>query len=211
MRSVPSSTDNLFYVSCRSLILKNVKWLDLQNLADKSLRSLSLQEDAQYRHNPRVFPRLAILTGVTRLELLERNDDADNSIQILRRLQLQELVLIDCRGMAQRLFVPGALTTIKRLHIERSHVISEEHMIEGQADRRQQVRQGLEAVGDVIFSLPNLYQVSGTCTLFLIGMRQGLKSWMEADFIEGTMVSCESYHCCLVSCMKVWTKPHDGE
>ena len=194
-------------MSCRTLILKNVRVPELLALADENLQSLSLQEDEANIYISSPLPRLDILTRLTRLELLERDGDADNSIEI-RGLQLQELVLIDCKCLAQELFVPGALTTLRKLHIEISHFISDESMMKNLPDSR---RQELKAVGEITLGLPHLYQVSGACTLFLVGMRQGLKSWREADFIEGTMVSCKSYHCCSLSQMKVWTKPLDWE
>lgn len=191
-------------MSGRSLILRGTQTFELLNLADESLRSLSLHEDGVYRHNPLLLPRIAGLTGLTRLELSQREGDAVDSIQMLRGLQLQELVLIECSGIEQRLFIPGALTTLRRLHIEESDFISEESMMEILPEN---TRQELRAAGDSILQLPHLYQVSGMCTLYQMSMQEGLRSWTEALFPEGLMVSYKSSHSCAIHQMKVWTKP----
>ena len=177
---------------------------EVLDLADKSLQSLSFQEKDTFSQTNSDLPRITCLTNLTRLELSRRPLDAEDSIQMLRGLQLQELVLLECISTAQRLFVHGSLTTLRRLHIERSSFFSDESTTVLISSSRLDA---LKAAGDVILGLPHLHQISGACPLFEIGMGQGLRGWLEADLPEGTMVSDKNYHCCPVSRMKVWTKP----
>lgn len=188
----------------RSLLVKNLGYPAALDLADENLQSLSFKEHHKYIGISSALPRLANFSCLTRLELFESKDVAEDSVQILRSLQLQELVLIDCRGLEQKLFVPGALTTLRRLHIEEKNCdIACASLL---LDTRYYE---LGAVGDIIWEIAGLEQVSGMCEVFVVGMMRGLSNWEEADLSEGTMVSCKSSHSCVLNHMKVWTKPHD--
>ena len=180
----------------------------LLNLAHKDLRSLSLQDHRYALWSSRSLPKLASLTGLTRLELIAAGTGDVEEVFLLRDLQLQELVLINCPGLEWKLFVPGALSRLRKLHIEdggciaigsgcraRNHLMFEEE------------RDQLKAAGKVVFQLDELSQISGLCNLFVAGMRRGLRKWDDAALPGGTMVSNEAFHCCPLHLMKVWTKP----
>lgn len=101
------------HLSGRSLIL-TASDPDFVDLADDSLPSISLKEQ-----EPDAFESVAKLTRLTSLTRIElRYMCAGDSLTSLRGLPLQELVLLDCPGVAYKLFAPAALTTLRRLHIE---------------------------------------------------------------------------------------------
>ena len=86
-------------------------------------------------------------------------------------MPLQELVLLDLSGMEKVFFVPGALSTLRRLHIEEPSFLQNPH-----ADRQRLLdhESALERAAEQIFQLPELYQISGHCDLFKCAMKQVL-------------------------------------
>ena len=189
---------------CSFLLLEDASLDSPLNLADKSLQSLSLKENQDSVNRARSLQKLASLTALTRMELEAQLVDQEEEIAALRNLQLQELALLNCAGLELRLLVPGALTRLRKLHIE------EKKLLLGNYTRNpllcDEEREQLKATGEVVFQLKGLSQISGLCNLFAIGMRQGLKEWEEAAFSEGTMVSKITTHCCPPHLMKLWTK-----
>ena len=122
-------------------------------------------------------------------------------------MELRELVLLNCKQieLKPQLSVPGALTSLTALHIEDATCSS--YRAESLQPVPASKREELKKVGDAIFRLPQLQQLSGWCDLFAIGMKQGLKSWEKCALPEGTMVTDKLDHTCCLSWMKVWTKP----
>lgn len=184
----------------------DLKFLDL---GDSNLQSLSIVQPAWKIIAPSL-PQLGLLRGLTRLELA--HIDCSNCCQFLKHLPLQELTFLDCRGAELQLFnkyVPGMLTSLRRLHIEDSACNDDEgHVLyldpEGFPKTMREAQ--LKKTGSVIFCLPHLRSVSGWCQLYKTSMRQGLKSWQKFGLSRGTMVSDKERHCCPVSRMKIWLK-----
>ena len=191
---------------CRSLKLEALSIDSLLRLAYEDLQSLSLQKNHSFRPDPPCLQKVASLTKLTRLELKGLSKSSDEEIAALRNLQLQELVLLNCADLDLKLFVPGALTTLRKLHIENvnivpigSHHMMNEILLDEERDK-------LKAVGEIVFQLGELSQISGWCNLFKVGMRQGLREWNAADLPTGIMVSNTEMHCCPLRYMQLWTK-----
>ena len=188
---------------CSSLIIiGRHAFLDL---AAENLQSLSLDLS-----RPCCSPRIAELTRLTELTRLELLDDdnwraAPPCFKPLRDLPLQELVILGFSGPEKVLFVPGALSTLRRLHIEDASCLKKSQG-DGQLELDDEC--ALERAAEQIFQLPELYQVSGKCDLFEFAMKQGLKTWREADCQKGLMVTYKGFHSCHEKWMKVWTKPN---
>ena len=136
-------------------------------------------------------PELARLVELTRLELVQQDQISYSQAALiaLRGLRLQELVLLNCHEMELKLLlsVPGALTTLRKLHIEDPAALSyQPETCEPLPCGKQK---DLKSVGAAIFGLPELQQLSGWCDLFAIGMRHGLRRWKKSAFPEGFMVT----------------------
>ena len=104
-------------------------------------------------------------TTLTRVELRTfwcRFPDSLLPLQVrpLQILPLQELALLDCDKLELQLIVPGALTSLRRLHIEVAN--------KGQQDSIEapSLAKGLTPCGEVLLSLPHLSQLSGFSASF---------------------------------------------
>ena len=195
------------FMLCSTLLLQDAALAPLLNLASEDLQSLSLYECSLCSVGDLPSPqRLASLTALTRLELLWFWKE-EPKLAALRSLLLQELVLINCPGIEQKLFTPGALTALRKLHIENGQCIALGKFRVSNDPLLDEERDELEATGKVVFQLDELSQISGLCNLFVAGMRQGLREWDAAALPEGTMVSKRARHRCPLHLMKVWTKP----
>ena len=186
-------------------------------LASDQLESLSIKDDSDLNLGwDARLPELLRLTGLTRLVLIQWDYDemSLHSVEVLRQLHLQELVLLDCHQLELDIFIPGALTSLRKLHIEETTSIFINGEEEGQLyiDNRQDepvVQSNVQIskeVAEAVFSLPELFQLSGLCNLFAMGMKEGLRNWEEAPLLEGFMVPSKDHHTCAVSRLKVWTK-----
>lgn len=135
------------------------------------------------------------LTAMTRLELSDfaySSSDVQSQLVIqnpsldftsLRRLDLQELVLLECYNLELGLFDHRAFPSLLRLHIVDS-------------DARQNkiscsplVTRQLAECGRVVIGMRQLTQPSGSCSLFSWGMRCELASWHSDDYCPGSMTS----------------------
>ena len=155
------------------------------------------------------LPKLARFTALIRLELSDWKRAEDKSLKALRRLNLQELVLLSCPLLELQLFVPFALQQLRRLHIEDSTGANKIDMVDTHKERQLRLdrKSTLEESGKAVFQLPELHQLSGMCSLFQIGMKEGLRSWKEAECPEGTMLLDSSCHKCHVDWLRLWIKP----
>ena len=144
--------------------------------------------------------------------ILRPKPTPQDSLQSLRQLQLRELTLLDCGGLELELFTPGALTSLRNLHVEDSACrLNRSGRVKELLDQAQvspsvQARvQRARGVGEIVLQLPELHQVSGLCDLFMLGMRSGLRlgGWYEADLPAGTMVT-SAHHRCHFSRLKLW-------
>ena len=179
----------------------------LLDLAHEDLPSLSLRDYQGSIYDSQSLRKLASLTELTRLELKALTTDNEEEVGALRYLQLQELVLINCPDLEWRLFVPGALTRLRKLHIENEDCIAIGNYRMRNSLLLDKKREQLKAAGEIVFQLGELSQISGLCNLFVAGMRQGLGEWDVAALPEGTMVSDTATHCCPINLMKIWSKP----
>ena len=116
-------------------------------------------------------------------------------------------MFLNCKEIELKplLFVPGALSTLTALHIDDARCSS--YTAESLEPLPASKRKELKRVGDAVFRLPQLQQLSGWCDIFVIGMKQGLKSWEKRPLPEGTMVTHKTDHKCALDWMKLWTKP----
>ena len=189
---------------CSFLLLEAESLDSPLDLGHEGLQSLSLNGD--FRRKPQFLQKLASLTGLTRLELKAELADNEEEIAALRNLRLQELALIESAGLEMKLFVPGALTRLRKLHIEdRNSLLFDmyPYMRHKLGDREQEQ---LKRTGDIVLELDGLTQISGRCNVFVVGMRQGLEEWEEAALPEGTMLSAKMTHCIFPHLMKVLTR-----
>lgn len=173
------------------------------HLGDTGLQSLSSEQpENEFRYIKPTLPQLANTSGLTRLELIRL--DVCNFVTRVRGLPLRELILISCHATELQLFVPGAFTSLQKLHIEEG--ACEDVMQEDEDSATGNEELQLKDVGAMILDLPELRQVSGWCELYERGMREGLRSWGESFFPNRAMVSSNKRRHCYVSRMKMWTR-----
>ena len=195
---------------CSFLLLEDICFGSPLSLAHEDLQSFSLQDNGVSRSRLDLpsLDRLASLTALTRLELnTGMLSCTEEEIEAVKNLQLRELVLVNCAGIELKLFVPGALSRLRKLHIEDRKCIAigsgyrarNELMLDKERDK-------LTATGGIVFQLRELCQISGLCNLFVLGMRRGLRKWDVAALPERPMVSRQTSHRCPLHLMKVWTK-----
>ena len=132
---------------------------------------------------------VARLSALTRLKLVAYF--CTTRLTALQRLNLRELYLYRCPGAAEALLLPGAMTTLQRLHILDDGTpwllnpeIFQKELTDAESEGHKEV-QKLYQMGQVLFSLPSLVQVSGTCPLFTCAMAEGLKDWSVWKHGEG--------------------------
>ena len=153
-------------------------------LAGPDLLSLEMTSDEgnkRYELPWRMLTPIANLSALTRLQLsrYKRN----TRLTTLQHLNLQELNLHSCPGAAEAILLPGTMTTLQKLHIWEDRP-SQPNDLEAYnkdlADTESeghQSAQKLHQLGQVLFSLPSLVQVSGLCPLFSCAMAEGLENW----------------------------------
>ena len=158
---------------------------DYLQLAEASL------EDLEYSRPPneKTFRmpnagKLATLTALTRLVLFATHGPLQ-PFPLSCLAKLKELVLIDCRRLHTALFVPGALQSLQRLHIEGSegcyYCQYVEYISEYVASAEEYA--DLRKAGELIVSLPQLRQVSGgPCPLLSVGLESHLSAWHVCSY-----------------------------
>lgn len=120
--------------------------------------------------------RLGTLTALTRLELVGFAGEPESAATHIHALPLRELVLVKCLTLVLGIFVPGALMSLRNLHLV------------GGRCRTPPAR--LQSCAEVVLSLPHLMQVSGCHALFGDeGMGNVLLAWQEHEYPEGLMSS----------------------
>ena len=100
---------------------------------------------------------------------------------ILQRLSVVELRVIKCvsashRSILEVLMAPGALLCLQKLHVEESK--DDLHYF---ADGTEAERSPTLRIGEVVFSLPNLTEVSGCSRLFLLDMPEKWRFWSKCS------------------------------
>ena len=132
---------------------------------------------------PNEILKIAGLTSLTKLELNKWQDWFD--LEPLQVLPLEELVMIDCNNLEIDLFEHGALTALRKLHIEDScwkfKTDLDGFVVHGQYT--EAFTQQLQQVGEIIMALPHLQQVSGACSLYKLGiMEEMLQTWRMSEY-----------------------------
>ncbi len=150
----------------------------LLRLAGPQLQSLSYTAWIQRVSKHKILPHLATLTALTKLELahlLETPQPAE--LHSLRQLRLLELRIIDCNRLEESLIVPGALPTLRKLHVE-----------EWMQDRFKlakimaevgdyNVASEAPGFGRALLALPDLVEVSGHCPLSVFKILEDKREW----------------------------------
>ena len=180
---------------CSSFIL-NGSHLGFLELAGSSLPSISLRA-------PLENPLCWTIPVLTRLELAEWHQGRQESIEALQRLPLQELILVDCDGLELKLFAPGKLSKLRKLHIEAPSYVYYANEDDWFAP---DIRDALEKAGEAVLQLPELHQLSGRGDLFRIGLEQGLRDWVVAALAEDSALIHLDFHSSLWGGLKIWTK-----
>lgn len=189
---------------CRGLVLTGIRVDQWLFLADESLQELSLEESSDDWTD---ISRLARVTGLTRLELACHHISRD--LTVLADLPLKELVILGCYQLELRIFQSGSWGSLRKLHLESAHSAREASKQKWIALVNSSEQQELERIGKIFFQLPQLCQLSGFSTLFVVGMKQGLRAWNVARLPEGTMVAKGRSHYCPLNKMRIWTKPQN--
>ena len=183
--------------------------------SDTPLLGLAGPKLMELMFDPKNSPRLDIkkesaehigqLTTVTRLELLNFTPFGRHPayFESVRALQLQELVLLYCQGLEINIFTPGALTSLRRLHIresKRSH---------NDAAQRPELIPCLDECATVLLALPHLEQVSGSCPLFSSSMRDVLATWERRLYSTSSMTFTHDAERKRLRnlCLSTWNKP----
>ena len=197
---------------CRGLVLTSTRVSQWLFLADESLQELSLEESSSQwtDYSPSQWTDispLARLTGLTRLELA--NIYAYPDLAALSELPLQELVILKYHRLELRTFQSGSWGSLRKLHVETAGSARDASRQNWTALADSSVQQELERIGEIVFQLPQLCQLSGFSTLFVVGMKQGLRAWNVAKLAEGTMVTKGRSHYSPLSKMRIWTRPQN--
>lgn len=149
----------------------------------------------------RAVQKIGACTALTRLELSDvRSDGAD--FAAVRKLPLQELVLLHCQNMEVALLVPGALLLLEKIHIEDSDKKKQ------RLSRKPELMEKLAVCGEVVVGLPRLLQLSGSGMLFSIAMKGLLEKWHVAEYSDGSITTSDHFQRYnMHSKLRVWTKP----
>ena len=132
-----------------------------------------------YRQNLEVIdiPQLASLTALTALSpdgiVLDRHAD----MRPVRKTNLIQLTLEDCLGVAGALFVPGALSSLKRLCLYESeeYILDDQgdviHMDEASEDDLSVQALEVQELGRVTFGHPSLAELSGATSIVSLNIQ----------------------------------------
>ena len=154
------------------------------HLAGPDLLSLEIDPDerVEYDEMPiETAKAIAQLSGLTRLDLCRYS--CTPHLSAFQRLNLQELNLHCCPNVAEATFLTGTMTALQKLHISEfrdaqpDDVEAYNNDLADTESEGHQSAQQLHQLGQVLFSLPSLVQVSGECRLFTCAMAEGLEEW----------------------------------
>lgn len=144
------------------------------------LQSLTLSAGTELQLSSQSMSVIASLTGLTRLELASYS--ALHHVELLQQLQLSELVMKYCQNWESTLLVPGALTNLRRLHVEDFLSLKYCSNYNEQSEALDAAQQ-LETWSKLL-QLPNLQELSGCCTLFEAGLVESSRSWRSRSCPE---------------------------
>ena len=141
------------------------------------LQSLTLSAGAELQLTATSMAAIASVTALTRLELASFT--ALESVEQLHSLGLAELVLKYCKNWERALFVPGALMSLRRLHVEDSLSLKYRHSWEGEPEASALSHRDWLDTWSILLRLPQLCELSGCCKLFEVGLRESSRSWRD--------------------------------
>ncbi len=158
--------------------------LQLLDLAPESLQSLSFQaSSSSEEHRRQLRPdNFYKLTGLTQLQLVNEALDIDANCSPLQRLDLQELVLIDCPRADRAILAPGAFRGLEILHIDGCDAERGSPDYDSDAsvlEESEQIR-----IGSILRGMPHLKQLSGRSDLFQSGLAGFMEGWQEVTRYE---------------------------
>ena len=142
---------------------------------------------------PAAVRQISTLTALTRLELVEYTGVTRHAAH-LRSLPLRELILVDCHKLVLDIFVPGALTSLEKLHlVGMQRNVMRDSLLE------------LQDCAEAVLSLPHLVQLSGSNALFREeGMASALSTWQQHEYTKGLMSANDFDH--ELSLMNLWLR-----
>ena len=143
--------------------------------------------------------KMGAFSALTRLELSEfRPAWAD--FAAVRKLPLQELVLLHCQNLEVELLVPGALLSLRKLFIR------DFGMRRRKVSRQPEMMEKLAVCSQDLLSLPCLFELLGSAVLFN-SMDGVLEKWHVNDYRKGSMTISGLDWSARPFRLKVWTKP----
>ena len=165
-------------LSCRSLRLSESS-AEVIHVAGPHLQSLSYISLVPEGNQDAVIRHIATLTSLTSLHLEQVSTSDTISIEYtkLQKMRLQELTLCYCYRMAEALIVPGALLTLRKLHLEEilGHLSSFAGAME--APNNKYLLEDAHQIAESLLSLPDLVELSGISKLFMLKLLEGWKKW----------------------------------
>ena len=132
------------------------------------------------------MPQLAALTAfvaLTRLMLYSIVLDSQVDMRPVQKMGLIQLDLSHCLGVAEALFVPGALSSLKELWLyeDYDHILDDHGdivYIEGASeDVKEAAAAKAEELGQVVFGHPSLVEVSGACKSYDLDIPDKSRYW----------------------------------
>ena len=167
----------------------------LQNL------ECSLMMTADENKLSRSVRKIGSYKALTRLELSRFRPNGGADFAAMRTLPLQELVLIHCHNLEVQLMMPGALLSLRKLHIEESDKRRRK------LSRQSEIMEKLAACSRQLLSLPHLHQLSGSGLLLKVVMKDVLQTWHVAKYQKGSMTQNCLHRPAQNTALKVWIKP----
>ena len=146
------------------------------HLAPDSLQSLSYQPyERAYPYREPDHSALARLTALTHLELADVPVRYEINLSWPPTPVLQELIIIRSPDAEGILLTPGALGSLRKLHVE-------ERCTGGFINDYFRPAGPEIALCNSLLQLPKIQQISGRCQAFKKGMRAALPEWREVDY-----------------------------
>ena len=171
----------------------------MNRLATHGLQTLEVELETMYSKYKAYLDcsvcDIGRLTALTRLEMRYFRPIDYINITLIQALPVQELVFLECRGLEVQLIVPGAFSSLRKLHIEESRYGHSNH-----------TGKQLTACGSALLSLPHLSQLSGSCALFESGLKDELKGWRVSAYKRGLMTSKNLPKDWIANELKMWSR-----
>ena len=117
-----------------------------------------------YSWEPVNVPKLASMTALTRLRLLDFTFNPSADMRPLQELNLIELALLGCLGVTAALFKPGAFRALQTLNVEEDFdnlLDADGEVIDFPQQPSSQLVSHYHQLGRAVFGLPSLIELSG--------------------------------------------------